>query len=276
MAIVNTTTTVATTVHTQQGTQIVVNSQANTVTVGDLVTGVELQPYIANRIISFYAYNMRPNQRVHIFFDSVLVDDYCAPGTRYSGNNYITNLTNTSDYSVIEKQGDWGTPIYADMFGQVCGQFNIPAGKFRTGERTLEIADVTSLALGGDAITTKASATFTASNLTVTKQSLTMTTINPELSWVPITNTFTTSATTVTNIQLAPDFQAVYASFKEPIAQALTINTPNKEAGVFATSLELFFRQKSQSYQVVNGVNTYPNGVTVYLCETNKIGRAHV
>ena len=150
MAIVNTTTTVATTVHTQQGTQIVVNSQANTVTVGDLVTGVELQPYIANRIISFYAYNMRPNQRVHIFFDSVLVDDYCAPGTRYSGNNYITNLTNTSDYSVIEKQGDWGTPIYADMFGQVCGQFNIPAGKFRTGERTLEIADVTSLALGGE------------------------------------------------------------------------------------------------------------------------------
>lgn len=269
MALTNTTTTVATTVHTQQGTQLVVSSQANTVSVGDFVTGVELQPYIANRIISFYAYNLRPNQRVHIFFDSVLVDEYCAPGTRYSGNNYITNITSTSDYNVIEKQGDWGTPIYADLFGQVCGQFNIPAGKFRTGERTLEIADVTSLALGGDSITTKAAATFTASNLSVTKKALTMTTINPELSWVPLTNTFTTSSTTVENIVIAPDFSAVYGTFTEPIAQALTINTPNKEAGIFATSLELYFQQKSQSYQEVGGVNTYPYGVTVYLCETN-------
>lgn len=269
MAIVNTTTTVATTVHTQQGSQIVVNSEANTVVVGDLVTGVELQPYIANRVISFYAYNMRPNQRLHIFFDSVLVDEYCAPGTRYAGNNYITNITDTSDYTVIERDGDWGTPIYADLFGQVCGQFNVPAGKFRTGERTLEIADVTSLALGGDSITTKASGTFVASNLSVTRKNLTMTTINPELSWVPIVNTFTTSETTVENIVIAPDFSAVYASFMEPIAQALTINTPNKEAGVFATSLELYFKQKSQSFQEVAGVNTYPNGVTVYICETN-------
>jgi hypothetical protein len=269
LAIVNTTTTVATTVHTQLGSQIVVSSQSNTVTVGDFVTGVELQPYIANRIISFYAYNMRPNQRVHIFFDSVLVDDECAPGTRYPGNNYITDIISTADYNVIEKDGDWGTPIYADLFGQVCGQFNIPGGKFRTGERTLEIADVTSLALGGDSITTKASATFTASNLTVTKNTLTMTTINPEVSWVPIVNTFTTSATTVENIVIAPDFSAVYGTFHEPIAQALTINTPNKEAGIFATSLELYFQQKSQSYQVINGVNTYPYGVTVYLCETN-------
>ena len=269
MALVNTTTTVATTVHTQQGSQIVVTSQANTVTVGDFVTGVEIQPYIANRIISFYGYNLRPNQRVHIFFDSVLVDDFCAPGTRYAGNNYITDITNTADYNVIEKQGDWGTPIYADLFGQVCGQFNIPTGKFRTGERTLEIADVTSLALGGDSITTKASATFTASNLSVTKNTLTMTTINPEVSWVPITNTFTTSATTVENIVIAPDFSAVYASFMEPIAQALSINTPNREAGIFATSLELYFQQKSQSFQTINGVNTYPYGVTVYLCETN-------
>lgn len=269
MAITNTTTTVATTVHTQLGSQIVVESQSNTVTVGDFVTGVELQPYIANRIISFYAYNLRPNQRVHIFFDSVLVDDYCAPGTRYEGNNYVTNITNTADYKVIEKQGDWGTPIFADLFGQVCGQFNVPAGKFRTGERTLEIADVTSLALGGDSITTKASATFTASNLSVTKNTLTMTTVNPEVSWIPIVNTFTTSVTTVENITIAPDFSAVFGTFHEPIAQALTINTPNKEAGIFATSLELYFQQKSQSFQEVNGVNTYPYGVTVYLCETN-------
>ena len=80
MAAVNTTTTVTTTTSTRLGQQLVVDSQANTISVGDFVTDVSIQPYIANRIISFIAYNMRPNQRMHIFFDSVLVDQYCAPG----------------------------------------------------------------------------------------------------------------------------------------------------------------------------------------------------
>ena len=76
MAAVNTTTTVTTTTSTSLGQQIVVDSQANTISVGDFVTDVTIQPYIANRIISFVAYNMRPNQKMHIFFDSVLVDQY--------------------------------------------------------------------------------------------------------------------------------------------------------------------------------------------------------
>jgi hypothetical protein len=40
----------------------------------------------------------------------------------------------------------------------------------------------------------------------------------------------------------------------------LTINTPNSEAGLYATSLTIYFKQKAQ-------IGT--NGVTVYLCETN-------
>jgi hypothetical protein len=261
LAIVNTTTTVSTSVSTQLGQQLVVSSQANTVTVGNFVTDVTLQPYIANRIISFYAYNMRPNQRIHVFFDSVLVDEWCRPGTKYPGENYITNITNTSDPNSIEGDGPWGTAIYADLFGQVGGQFSVPAGVFRTGERVLELADVTSLARGSDSITTVASASFTASNMTVSKQTLTMTTINPSLSWSPLVNTFTTTSTATNVIQIAPDFSAVYGNWNEPIAQALTINTPNKEAGIFVTSLELYFQQKS--------ISTPKNGVTVYLCETN-------
>lgn len=259
MTAINTTTTVTTTTSTQTGTQLVVESQANTISVGEFVTDVSIQPYIANRIVSFYAYNMRPNQRLHIFFDSVLVDDYCAPSTRNVSNNYaVSTISDSSDYTSIPKDGDWGTAIYSDSNGIVAGQFNIPEATFRTGERLLQITDVDSLVLGSDAYSTIAAATFTASNLSVTKKSITLTTINPELSYVPVTNTVVSTNTSVT-INTLPDIYNVTIWY-EPLAQGLTINTPNGESGIYATSLELFFKQKSQTQQ---------NGVTVYLCEVD-------
>lgn len=256
MAQTSTTTKIDTTVATQQGTQLVVTSQSDKQNVGEFVTGITLQPYIAKRIISFIAYNMRPNQRMHIFFDSVLVDQYCAPAVKTSGK-YSTTVTNTADYRSIPKDGDWGTSIFSDENGIVAGQFNVPEGTFRTGERTLQITDVDSLVLGSSAYTTMSSATFVASNLSVTKQALTLTTITPELSYVPVTNTYVTTNTTVT-VKKTPDKIRFTVDTWEPIAQSLTINTPDKQSGIFATSLDIFFKQKP----VAN-----VNGITVYLTE---------
>lgn len=253
MALTNTTTTTTTTTSTRSGTKLTVDSFSNTTSVGNFVTDVSLQPYINNRIISFFAYNMRPNQRMHIFFDSVNVDDYCAPGL------VPDTITDTSDYNSIQKNGNWGDPIYTNEFGVLAGQFNIPAGKFKTGDRLLQISDVDSLILGNSAFTTIASANFTASNLSVTKQAITLTTVNPELRFIPIEETLVSTNTTV-DINTIPDIINVRATAQEPIAQALAINTPQNESGIFATSLEIYFKQRSQVYE---------NGVTVYLCETN-------
>lgn len=252
MATQDITTTVQTTTSTQQGTQLTVQAQASTVSVGNFVTDVSIQPYIASRVVSFYAYGMRPNTTVHVFFDSVLVDQYCAPGI------VPTSISDTSNPNSITKNGHWGDPIKTDAFGQVAGQFNIPAATFKTGDRILQIADVTSIAQGSAAISTTASATFTASNLSVTKQLTTLTTINPEVSVVPVTNTVITSNTTQ-SIVIHPDIGVVTGSWSEPIAQGLTINTPSGEAGIFATSIDIYFKQKSQIQQ---------NGVTVYICQT--------
>jgi hypothetical protein len=46
----------------------------------------------------------------------------------------------------------------------------------------------------------------------------------------------------------------------DPLAQSFTITTPSGEAGIFATSLDLFFNQTSL---------TANNGVSVYICDTN-------
>jgi hypothetical protein len=254
----NTTTTVTTTTSDRSGFQLQVDSQANTISVGDYVTDVSIQPYIAPRIISFLAYNMRPNHRMHIFFDSINVDDFCAPAVRTVSNTYNTAITNTSDYNSIPRNGNWGTAIYSDVNGVVAGQFAIPEATFRTGDRNLQISDVDSLSLGNTAFTTICSGRFTASNLSVSKRAITLTTVNPQLSYQPIEERVVTTNTSVT-VQSIPDILNVTA-FYEPIAQSLTINTYDGQAGIYATALDIYFKQKSQ-------IST--NGVTVYLCEVD-------
>lgn len=253
MAQTNTTTTVITTTSVNEGYRLDVSTNTTFSEVGTYVTDVSLQPYIANQIISFKATNMRPNQRLHIFFDGILVDQWCAPGYQNP------DLNDTADYNSIIRSGEWNTAIYSDTDGVVYGQFNVPDGTFKTGDRTLQIADVDNLDAGKDALSTMASAEFTASNLSVTKQTITLTTVNPVLNYVPVTNTIVT-VNTFTNVTVTPDIYNIYEWHWEPIAQALTINTPNGEAGIFATSIDLYFKRVSPL--------TW-NGVGVYICETD-------
>lgn len=262
MAATNTTTTTTTTTSTSKGIQLSVQTQSNTVTVGNFVSDVSLQPYMAATVIAFYAYNMRPNQQIHVFFDSINVDKYCAPGIipvlqNASTGNFSVQW-DTSDAGQVKLTGPWGAPIVTDSNGCVAGQFNVPDGVFQTGDHIIEIADVSSIALGNDAITTSASAKYTASNLSVTKQIVTLTTVNPIISTIPVVNTVSTTSVNV-QITKIPDVVNI-SSYWEPIAQGLTINTPDNSSGVYATSLDLFFKQSS----LVGN-----NGVTVFLCEIN-------
>lgn len=252
MAGTSTTTTTTTTTSNRTGTTMEVGSSNSTYSVGDVVTDVTMNPYIANRIVSFLAYNMRPNQRLHAFFDGVNVDEHCAPGI------VPTTVADTADYKSILKNGNFGDPLVSDINGIVAGQFNIPAGKFKTGDRLFELADVDSITAGSDAYTTIAHSNFTASNLTTTKKSVTLTTVNPEIKYVPTAQTTTSSSNTII-INKVRDIVNVTYSW-EPLAQGLTINTPDNQPGIFATSIDLYFKQKAQN------VN---NGIQVYLTEIN-------
>ena len=187
---------------------------------------------------------------MHVFFDSILVDSYCAPGTFNGGD--------TSRWESVDRIADWGANLVTSSTGSLAGQFNIPSGRFKNGDRIFELADVENLAQGNAAISTQASGIFTASNISVTKQGSTLTTVNPLLSTRSISNTVISTNTQITSTTLN-DIVNIDSQW-EPIAQSLTINTPNSEAGVYATSLTVFFKQRAQ-------IGT--NGVTVYLCETN-------
>lgn len=252
-----TTTTTTTTTEVANGFQLQVTSGANTVTtIDNIVSDVSVNPYIAPRIISFFAYGMRKNQTVHAFFDGVNVDEYCAPGI------VPATINNTADYKSITKNGNWGDPLRVDLNGCVAGQFNIPEGKFKTGDRLFELADVDNITNGTDAYTTIAHANFTASNITLTKKSVTLTTTNPEVKWVETSKTQNVSTNSI-SISNVKDIVNLTYSW-EPLAQGLTIVTPD-QAGCFATSIDLYFKQKPNDLTQL----TTNNNIQIYLTEIN-------
>jgi len=287
LAAVSTTTTNQTTTTSQDVTSLVVSTQTSTQSVGNYVTDVTQNPYIKSQTIYFSAYNMRPGQTVHVFFDKIFVDQYCSPA---DPDNPSTTTNGLKTYPVTAAMG---SPLVVNSKGRIAGSFTIPEGMFKTGDRSFELADADNLDIAADAISTKAFATFTGSYLTVTKQALTLTTINPVIS--TSTSTQTTSATqSFSNTQTIPDntvTQTVYnyiannqtteqivynviasvmggsngpennpGAADDPVAQSFTINTGENSAGIFATSIEIYFKQKPAANI---------NGVTVYICELN-------
>lgn len=243
--MITTDTTVTTFVSEQSGQKLVVTDNVDKREIGNVVTDITISPYIASREVGFVAWNLRPNHIHYVFFDSINVDQHCAPARLA-----LPTPLRTQPY---------GTPIYSDDRGYILGIFRIPDATFKTGDRVLEIADVPSLTLGTDAIVSKATATFTSSNISVTKKMITLTTINPDVNVVNDDQRVVSSSTEV-KVTNEPD-QTIYNivfGWYEPIAQALSINTPNGQAGIFATKLDLYFANKS----LITG-----HGVTVYLCE---------
>lgn len=262
---VDTTTTRTVTTADRQGNKLLVDTLTNVQSIGQFVTDVTISPYMLPTVVSFYAYNMRPNTQIHVFFDSINVDEYCAPAARDASNNYQRSISDTSDYNSITQGGNTGDPIKADAGGFVAGRFYIPATTFRTGDRMMQICDVDDLILGNTAFTTIASARFSSSNLSVTKKEITLTTVNPEFNYAPLTETKVSSNTSQTVVITKIKDIIDVTMYFEPIAQSLTINTGGSEAGIYATSLDIFFKQKPTANTV--GLNNPIPGITVYLCE---------
>lgn len=141
--------------------------------------------------------------------------------------------------------------------------FNIPANKFKTGERVFRV-DNRTVPTDPETATTKAEGTFTASGLSTTSQSLEF-----GASIAGAKNTFTqtkylsnqvigTTSTTVTT----------YSPW-DPLAQTFILDKANYPDGLFLDSISLFFQSKptttndSITLSLVGTLNGYPDGKTL-------------
>lgn len=288
-----TTDVTTTTTTTQNITSLDISgSTSSTYNLGTYVTDVSLIPYIRNQDIAFYARNLRPNSQLHVFFDGVNVDQYVTPGNLavpVEDFNYSSQPKN-----IVTPTGSKGisntNPLIANSTGGISGILTIPASTFRTGDKKFLITNVDNLINGNNAIICSADAIFSASGLAVTKQSSTLTTINPEIVTRQYTdvNTVVTTNSTVTYI---PDDPPVSAPFipmertgdgggggdgggEDPIAQVFPIVSPSAIIqGFFLSKIDLFFQNKDNT-----------KGVSVFLCETTNgspdmskiLGKSHL
>ena len=161
-------TTTTTQQQTQTGTTLAVTGQNDqTFNLGTFVQSINIQPYISSNKILFTASGLRPGARVYAYFNNVAVNDWVYP------------TDNTFAQTSTTKFGD---PLIVTNDGHVYGSFTIPPNTFQATQLVFMLCDVDNLTTGSNAITTQASGTYYATNLSVAQASSTLNVKQPILS----------------------------------------------------------------------------------------------
>lgn len=223
----NTTTITTTTTTTNQerdGEQTVVNFGSATRSLGDKIVDLNISHFMRPISIDISGSNLRPNTDLHVFIDDVKVNANTVP---------LDPTFNAQREGIIR----------TDEFGEVRGKISVPAGRFRTGERTITIIDETNNIL--DNATTYAKYVFAASGMIQTKEETIVSTRQPVLSTQAVTDTrvlrdVTTSSVTV----FEPTEFNRPDNGKDPFAQTIMFNSKRHPYGLFLSSVGLFFKKK--------------------------------
>lgn len=242
-----TTTTTDITETIKEGIRVNVEPFTNTQSTGPFVTEVGTVPFIRSREVEFTAYAMRPNTTVYPYFEDVDVAAYVKP-----------------------TGGEYGDTLTTDSNGVLTGVFLIPNNdtlKFRVGERTFKLIDIQDLVIEAGNSSTVAVAMYNASGLTVSQKGISLTTREPVITGVPVTEV-------ITDIEVTSEVE-VTQRVHDPVAQTFVIGefeyiNPNRATtgstnfgigadGINLTAVDLFFERKP----VAN------NGVTVEIREVH-------
>ena len=172
---------------TRQGIQNTLVPDRVTRSLGNRVVDVSLAKFIRARAITFTAQGLKPNTTVYPYFDEVMVAEYCT----------------------VDGISAAQTGLTTDANGSVTGVFNIPAGKFLTGERVFKLIDDKNNQQ--QLVTTSAEADFQASGLVKTNQEVSITTrsLNFVRQSVTEERTNTETSSTSSRILVRPGFPGI-------------------------------------------------------------------
>ena len=200
----------------------------------DLV-GIGSLSFIRAQTIRVDIMDARPNTRLYPFFDGVRVDEYIQPAV----------IPTISDFPLPHNANDvalttlpQNTPIVTNAVGRAAVHFNIPGGRFNTGDRELIFADTPNLAdleVTGN-VYGYAKAKFFANGIQEIYQ-----------------KTITSTKTNVREV-------IVYRTINlDPLAQSFF--TFGVKGGLFLTSIDLFFQSKDATTPVSVEIRPLINGV---------------
>ncbi len=270
----------------------------NTYNFGQVVQDVAIQQFVRPRALGFVATGLRPGTTVYPFFDGVNVDAHCQSVSFVANSatvriNNITTLGgpawegvsdksrlpagNSNTYvSILDTKS--GNGFVTSATGEVRGIFFIPEGRFKVGDRLFTLADVESLENESEAITTRAAATYTASNIGITKANVKLTTRIPQLAVTSVLaldsqTTQTSTQTTTTIIGPAPTTSPRPASDlaptttptptpvrNDPIAQTFYVGEPAGIPGIVISKLDVYFKTKDPTLGIEVQIREVDNG----------------
>lgn len=218
---VNRTTTTSTTRNqVRRGERATLGFDTISKSVGDRVVDVNLAPFMRPIDIRLTGKNMRPNTDLHVFVDDSKVNEHTRPlDARYSpvGEGVIRT----------------------DERGEVRAILSIPEGTFRTGERDIVLIDESNKIV--ENARTYSAHTFVSSGLINTKQDAIVSTRAPTMSSREIVERRTvvdTAVETITSVTVNATGR------RDPLAQTFFVAPQVHPHGVFAHSVDLFFKRK--------------------------------
>ncbi len=239
------TTTTTTTGQSRDGVQTDLAFDTVTRSDGRKVVEINFVPFIRSRKIFFKAELLKPNTKVYAFFDGADMANYVKEEsfTQFSSTNNVTTFegetSHPSSAGVLTSNGS----------GVIEGSFIIPRNdvlKFATGSREFRLSD--SSTNNKNAETTFAEAQYHAQGLLETTEERIISTKVPRLVQSELNADRTLVDTSVSET----------TTWIDPVAETFLID---KEGGIFAKSIDLYFKSISTTVPVRVTIRTTLNGV---------------
>lgn len=234
--------------HNQSRTGLRTDVSFDTVTrdSGNRVVEVNFVPFMRSRKIFFKATRMKPNTKVYAFFNDVNVTAFCREEAyqEWSETNSVVNYAGEASHP-----GTNSGSLSTDNKGEITGTFIIPRNdsmKFKTGTKEFRLSD--SETNNKQAEGTGAETMFHAQGLIESTQRTITNTKVPRLETTRLNQ----------NRVISETFRQTTTTWHDPLAQTILIE---KQGGMFATSIDLFFKTK---YQVKT--TTAGNDVQIPVC----------
>jgi hypothetical protein len=127
---------------TRQGVSLSVTPETQSQRTGARVTNTSIVPFMRSVTVTFIAQRLKPNTRVFPFFDGIGVAAHCRPLDYDPATDARpTDPAAYSTYAISGANGAYGAPLVTNAQGVCVGQFRIPAGTFRTGDKNFRLCD---------------------------------------------------------------------------------------------------------------------------------------
>jgi hypothetical protein len=252
----NSLTTITTRLQVRTGIEKTLEETTELVDMGDRVVSVNLASSMRTRLISFKGVGLKPNTTFAATFDEVDVTRFCRMDKVFIDHTLegdypdvpmALNYSNWTKIGYLNVNHHPGGPssLTTDEFGNIIGSFwlpNLDNINFRTGDRIFRLTDGflgqldQDVTINREVETTTASSTYSAIGLIESKEHLTLSTRLPYINTHEIAQKRTLITTDVQH--------------RDPLAQSFVLNRTEYPDGLFATSIDLYFKQKDLSRDV--------------------------